>query len=177
MKLFNLSIGRLVPSNLAFTEADASQIKSIIEAILFFCEGETNDTQICSMTILVILKPKWSSSAMLVAWPLMAWSIHLFPVEVGARGFYARSVMCCFHVLGLHNSLVKSIIKELSRLSVESPFCNWINRNNRDWKSWDHPVPTANCSKFQSLVTLLFCQILLWKPSQHLRLEIKCAGL
>ena len=48
------------------------------------------------------------------------WSIHLFAVEVGARGFCARFVICCFHALGLHNSLVKSTIKALSRLSMES---------------------------------------------------------
>ena len=75
------------------------------------------------------------------------WSIHLFAVKVVARGFCARSVMCCFHVLGLHNSLVKSTIKALNRLSVESSFCIWVNRNNRDWKSRDHPVPTAKISE------------------------------
>ena len=60
MKLFNSSVRRLVPSNLAFTEADASQIKSFIEAILFFCE--TGGTRICGMTVLIIALPKWSGS-------------------------------------------------------------------------------------------------------------------
>ena len=55
--------------------------------------------------------------------------------------------MCCFHALGLHNSLVKSTIKDLRRLSMESSFCIWVNRNNRDWKSRDHPVPTAKISE------------------------------
>ena len=58
MKLFNSSLRRLVLSNLAFTEADTSQIKFFIEAILFLCEGKTNDTRICGMTVLVIVLPK-----------------------------------------------------------------------------------------------------------------------
>ena len=52
------------------------------------------------------------------------WSVHLFAVEVGAKGFCARSVMCCFHSMGLHNSLVKSTIKELRNLSMEYFFAS-----------------------------------------------------
>ena len=66
MKLFNSSVGRLVPSKLAFTEADISQLKSFIEAILFFYEGKTNGTRRCGMTVLVIVLPKWSGSTVRV---------------------------------------------------------------------------------------------------------------
>ena len=75
------------------------------------------------------------------------WSVHLFAVEVEAKGFCVRSVMGCFHALGLHNGLVKSTIKELRKLSMESSFCIWVNRNNRGWISQDHPVPTAKISE------------------------------
>ena len=102
------------------------------------------------------------------------WTIHLFAVEVEARGFCARSVICCFHALGLHNSLVKSTIKELSRLSAESCFCIWVNRNN----TGNHETIQFQLQKFKSLVTLLLCQNLLRKPSQHLlQLEIIRANL
>ena len=40
MKLFNSSLGRLVPSDLVFTEAEALQLKSFIEVILFFSVKE-----------------------------------------------------------------------------------------------------------------------------------------
>ena len=63
MKLFNSSVERLVTPNLTFTEAHASHIKSFIEAILFFCEGKTNGTRICGITVPVIVLPKWSGSA------------------------------------------------------------------------------------------------------------------
>ena len=50
------------------------------------------------------------------------WTVHLLAVEVRVTGFCATSVMYCFHKLGLHNSLVKSTIKKLSKLSMESSF-------------------------------------------------------
>ena len=62
MKLFNSSVGRLVPSNLAFTEVESSQKKSFIEATLLFCEGKTNDTRICGMTVRVA-KMEWLDRA------------------------------------------------------------------------------------------------------------------
>ena len=70
MKLFNSSVGRLVPSNLGFTGAETSQIKSI-EAILFFCEGKTNGTRMGGMTLLVIVLPKWGDSIVRVALTLV----------------------------------------------------------------------------------------------------------
>ena len=54
MKSFNSSVGRLVPSKLAFREADAFQLKSFIETILFSFERKTNGTQICGMTVLIV---------------------------------------------------------------------------------------------------------------------------
>ena len=44
------------------------------------------------------------------------WSVYLFAVKAGARSFCTRSVMCSFHALVLHNSLVKCTMKELNRL-------------------------------------------------------------
>ena len=40
-------------------------------------------------------------------------------------------------------------MKKLSKLSIESCLCIWVNRTtiNRDWKSRVHPVPTAKISE------------------------------
>ena len=54
MNLFNTSVERLIPSNLAHIAVEASQIMSFIEAILFCYEGKINGTRICCMTVLVI---------------------------------------------------------------------------------------------------------------------------
>ena len=37
------------------------------------------------------------------------WCVELFAVEVGARGYCSRSVLCCFKKLGFNNKLIKKI--------------------------------------------------------------------
>ena len=66
------------------------------------------------------------------------WCVELFPVEVGARGYCSRSVLCCFKKLGLNNKLIRNTIKKLSKSSMEFSFCIWLARN----KEW---TPAANC--------------------------------
>ena len=36
------------------------------------------------------------------------WSVNLFAVEVGARGYCYRSVLCCFKILGLRNCTIST---------------------------------------------------------------------
>ena len=67
------------------------------------------------------------------------WCVELFAVEVGARGYCSRSVLCCFKKLGFNNKLIRSAIKKLSKSSMECSFCIWLARNNKEW------TPAANC--------------------------------
>ena len=60
------------------------------------------------------------------------WSVDLFAVEVGARGYCSRSAICCFKSLGLKNRTINTTIKSLSKCSVECSFCIWLARN----KAW-----------------------------------------
>ena len=34
------------------------------------------------------------------------WSVELFAVEVGARGYCSKSVLCCLRKLGFNNTLI-----------------------------------------------------------------------
>ena len=67
------------------------------------------------------------------------WSVELFTVKVGARGYCSRSVLCCFKKLGFNNKLIRNTIKKLSKSSMECSFCIWLARNNKEWN------PAANC--------------------------------
>ena len=67
------------------------------------------------------------------------WCVELFTVEVGARGYCSRSVLCCFKKLGFNNKLIRNIIKKLSKSSMECSFCIWLARNNKEW------TPATNC--------------------------------
>ena len=68
------------------------------------------------------------------------WCVELFAVEVGARGYCSKFVLCCFKKLGFSNTLIRNTIKKLSKSSMECSFCIWLARNNKDWTP-----STANC--------------------------------
>ena len=69
------------------------------------------------------------------------WCVELFAVEFGARGYYSKSVLCCFKKLGFSNTLIRDTIKKLSKSSTECLFCIWLARKNKDWTH-----STANCN-------------------------------
>ena len=63
------------------------------------------------------------------------WSVDLFPMEVGARGYCSRLVLCCFKSLGLRNCTINATIKQISKCSMECSFCIWLARNNKAWST------------------------------------------
>ena len=63
------------------------------------------------------------------------WNVDLLAVEVGARGYCSRSVLCCFKSLGLRNRAINTAINQLSKCSMECTFCIWLVRNNKAWSS------------------------------------------
>ena len=67
------------------------------------------------------------------------WCVELFAVDVGARGYCSKSVLCCFKKLGFNNKLIRNTIKKLSKSSMECSFCIWLARKNKEW------TPAANC--------------------------------
>ena len=62
-----------------------------------------------------------------------AWSVDLFAVEVGAREYCCRSVLCCFKSLSLKNRIINTTVKQISKCSMECSFCIWLARNNKAW--------------------------------------------
>ena len=89
------------------------------------------------------------------------WYVDLFAVEVGARVYCSRSVLCCFKSLVLRNRTINST-KQLSKCSMEWSFCIWLARNNKAWSSKEidlsedplvHQNPLSTTSKTNSLKT------------------------
>ena len=56
------------------------------------------------------------------------WNVDLLAVEVGARGYCSRSILCCFKSLGLRNCTINTTIKQLSKCSMEYSFCIYLAR-------------------------------------------------
>ena len=67
-------------------------------------------------------------------WNFLQWRLVL-------KGYYSKSVLCCFKKLGFSNTLIRNTIKKLSKSSMECSFCIWLARNNKDWTP-----STANCN-------------------------------
>ena len=63
------------------------------------------------------------------------WSVELFAVEVGARGYCLKSVLCCLKKLGFNNTLIRNNMKNVSKSSMECSFCIWLARNSKEWTS------------------------------------------
>ena len=61
------------------------------------------------------------------------WSVHLFAVEVGARGYYAESVRWCLLQLGMPNAACKKLLKSLGNTSLRCSFEIWLSRENKEW--------------------------------------------
>ena len=63
------------------------------------------------------------------------WTVHVFTIEVGARGFVGRSVVASGLRLGMDYKTASSLAKELSRLAIRCSHFIWLNRNNTGWES------------------------------------------
>ena len=63
-----------------------------------------------------------------------SWCVELFSVEVevGARRYCSKFVLCCFKKLGFNNTLIRDTIIKLGESSMEYSFCIWLARNNKE---------------------------------------------
>ena len=64
-----------------------------------------------------------------------SWSVDLFAVEVGAKRYCSRSVLCCSKSLGWKNCIMNTTIKQISKCSMECFFCIWLARSNKAWST------------------------------------------
>ena len=75
-----------------------------------------------------------------------------FAVEVGAREYLSKPVLCCFKKLGFNNNLIEKTIKKLIKSSTEYAFCIWLARNKTKQKNNKEWTPSAaNCNLNDSL--------------------------
>jgi hypothetical protein len=61
------------------------------------------------------------------------WTVIHFPVEVGARGYAAKSLAACLRRLGLNGRRSKVIIDEAANEALRCSFWIWVARNDKDW--------------------------------------------
>ena len=113
------------------------------------------------------------------------WSVDLFAIEVGARGYCSRSVPLCLKKLGFTNKEAFLVSRQLGDTSMKASFCIWLSRNSPVWNQPnDHsqtsnsgsgikspPVPTSPLLKGQSSTTVNLTVNV--SPSKHVGLVNK----
>ena len=63
------------------------------------------------------------------------WTPHLFTIEVGARGFVAKSTIQMLRSLGLSNSTISKCTKDLSVIAAKCSYAIYVARNCVHWDS------------------------------------------
>ena len=61
------------------------------------------------------------------------WSVHLFAVEVGARGYTAQSLTACLRALGFRNRPLSSCLSDAGDEALCSSFWIWFLREKEVW--------------------------------------------
>ena len=64
---------------------------------------------------------------------LRGWKVRVCPVEVGCRGFVARSVVSLVRELGASGQSVRKIVKDMSDEAARSSQWIWMRRSNGSW--------------------------------------------
>ena len=80
----------------------------------------------------------------------LGWATHLFAVEVGARGYVARSLQSCLKTLGIQKKVMKVALSEASNTSLRCSYWIWLGRSSLYWscnpgKFVGHQNTKANC--------------------------------
>ncbi|XP_057310604.1 uncharacterized protein LOC130648569 [Hydractinia symbiolongicarpus] len=63
------------------------------------------------------------------------WQVDFFAVEVGARGYCARTTTACLKRMGFTNKLAYSTANDLGKISMRSFFCIWLARESNVWST------------------------------------------
>ncbi|XP_057305409.1 ubiquitin carboxyl-terminal hydrolase 2-like [Hydractinia symbiolongicarpus] len=63
------------------------------------------------------------------------WQVDFFAVEVGARGYCARTTTACLKRMGFTNKLAYSTANDLGKISMRSSFCIWLARESNVWST------------------------------------------
>ena len=64
---------------------------------------------------------------------LAGWKPDVYAVEVGARGYAAKSLQRCLSKLGLGNADSRSVARAASDTALRTSFWIWIRRENEEW--------------------------------------------
>ena len=96
------------------------------------------------------------------------WSVHLFVIEVGAKGYCSTTVKSSLCRLGFSGKFLKSTIKKLSLSSLKASFQICLSRDCKRWleekvtispiKTVSNVAPLSSCSASKTTKITLDCE-------------------
>ena len=66
------------------------------------------------------------------------WKGYIFAVEIGSRGYVAKSFGYAMRRLGALQRQVSKFTQELSRICLRSSYTIYLSRNKKVWRSWEN---------------------------------------
>ena len=65
------------------------------------------------------------------------WTGHIFGVEVGSRGYVAKSLGYALQKLGLKQNNIGKLKKEVSLICIRCSYLIYLSRKNEIWQPWE----------------------------------------
>ena len=76
------------------------------------------------------------------------WKGHIFAVEVGSRGYVAKSFSYALRKLGMAQEAIKKVTRSVGLICLRDSYSIYLSRKNEIWRPWEtkHPVSKGKCS-------------------------------
>ena len=65
------------------------------------------------------------------------WRGHIYGIEIGSRGYVAKSLGFALRKLGLTQNSIRYVIKDVSLLCLRSSYSIYLSRKNEMWRPWE----------------------------------------
>ena len=90
------------------------------------------------------------------------WTGHVFGIEIGSRGYVAKSFGFALQKLGLKQDAITKLRKAVSLICRRCLYLIYLSRKNGIWRPWEaqHPTSKARSSSrpdFENFETEAFC--------------------
>ena len=90
------------------------------------------------------------------------WTGHGFGIEIGSRGYVAKSFGFALQKLGLKQDAITKLRKTVSQICIRCSYLIYLPRKNEIWRPWEAPHPTSKArsssrTNFENCETEAFC--------------------
>ena len=72
---------------------------------------------------------------------LNGWKVHLFPIEMGSRGFAYGSLHKCLKEIGMDKKRSRIIVQKMSKMALRCSYAIYLSRKKIDFQKWQMKEP------------------------------------